>query len=574
MKAFALLLFAAALPAQVPQMPEVPVDVVVTDQSNAPVHGLAASDFHLFEDGKEQAIAGHQPGPKPIAFLFGPQSSESRKWIQQAAAKFAAANAGPVHPVVIVFTDACYNTSVTPVSSDPDQIQAMLQQWPEQQKCDHPGDFGGLAAAAYYAQVAESLAQVPGHKTAILFLPVATAAAPAESSRSRNRKEAAAETQHDPFDMKHEFRKADASVYPLAVQAGAAVPAWALDLAHATGGHPLTRDQDGPDLLDRIARERAEAYTLIFKPKISAEGSCHELKVAVDRPDVKVFGRNLYCNIPEVTAAAAPPKKTGVETATDASVSVPFFYDPDGMARVDMALDIPSPRLEPIERNGEVHAELQLLGLAYVPGGTVAAQFTRKCTFDFETREQFDAFLKRPLHCEHQFKLVFRFSKDSLGTAEAPLAIDLPRKDQLNLSAIALSRDVRPISPEAAEDEAELDQAPLIFRGNRISVSGADILPRTGIAEAYFEVYPPPSTGSTAPHLTMRLRLLDEATGTEAWNSGDFDLSSLAKAGDRIVAVAVRLPVAKLPAGNYRAELKVTDGTGAGATRTVSFRTE
>jgi VWFA-related protein len=612
--AIALLLLSAPLlaqknnaPAQIPEMPPVPVDVVVTDQSNVPIHGLTASDFHLFQDGKEQAIVSLQPlagtpgpEPKPIAFLFGPQSPENRKWIQQATSKFVAASAGPAHPVVIVFTDACYNTSVTPLSSDPDQVQGMLQAWPEQQPCDHPADFGGFAAAAYYAQVAESLAQVPGHKTAILFVPAGgTAAASAEqkpaeapdSGRTRNRKEPAAEPQHDPFDMKHEYRKADASVYPVQVQAGAAVPAWALDLADATGGHALTRDQDGPDLLDRLARERAEAYTLVFKPRISAEGSCHELKVAVNRTDVKIFGRNLYCNIPEVTATATPPKKNEVETLaasgaegnTDASVSIPFFYEPDGMARVDVALDIPSPRLEAIDRNGEVHAELDLLGMAYVPGGAVAAQFTHKCSFDFDTRHQFDEFLKRPLHCEHQFKvapgnyqfkLVFRSSKDRFGTAELPLAIDSPRPAQLSLSAIALSRDVHPISPEGAQDEAESDEAPLIFRGNRISISGSDLLLKTGAAEAYFEVYRPPVTGAAAGRLTLHLRLLDEGTNRERWNSGEIDLSTLGKPGDRVIPIALRLPVASLPAGKYRAELTVNDATGGGATRSISFRTE
>jgi len=590
-----------------PRLPPVQVDVVVTDPSNAPVHGLAASDFHLFDDGKEQSIAGLQPfdgapapEPKPIALLFGPQTAESRKWIEQAAAKFAAALAGPAHPFVIVFTDACFNTSVTPLSSDPDQVQHMLEQWPEPPPCDHPSDFAELAAAAYYAQVAESLGQVAGHKTAILFLPAVAAAAgetkPAEASvphRGRARKENTPEPAHDPFDMKHEFRKADASVYAVQLQSGAAIPAWASDLAAATGGGMLSRDGDNPDLFGRIARERAAAYTLVFNPRISAEGSCHELKVAVNRPGARVFGRNLYCNAPPVTATAnaATPKPDNIETLaasgaegnTEASLSVPFFYEPDGMARVNLALDIPSPTLEPVDRNGEVHTALDLLGIAYVPGGEIAARFTHKCSFDFDTREQFDAFLRHPLHCEYQFKvapgnyqfkLVFRFSKDHFGTVEAPLAIDPPRPSQLTLSAIALSRDVQPISPDAAQDAADMGEEPLIFRGNRISVSGADVLPRTGTAEAYFEVYLPPSSGNEAPHLTMHLRLLDEATNRERWNSGDFDLSPLAKPGDRVVAVAVRLPAAKLPAGKYRAELTVTDGAGAGVTRAASFRTE
>ena len=614
--AIALLLLCTPLPAQksnsgdqVPRLPPVAVDVVVTDQSNAPIHGLTASDFHLLDDGKEQAILGLAPfagmpgpEPKPIVLLFGPQSPESRKWIQPAASKFAADNAGPAHPVLIVFTDVCYNTRITPLSSDADQIQHMLEAWPDQSKCGHPADSGGYANAAYYSQVASSLDRVPGHKTVLLFVATAGTAAGAERKpaeapaqpRKRTGKAPAAEPQRDPFDMKHEFRKSDASVYPVQSQTGAALPEWALDLAAATGGHALTRDRDGPDVLDRLTKQRADPYTLVFKPRISAEGSCHEIKVAVNRPEAKIFGRNLYCNVPETAAtatAAAPPKQNEVETPaevvaggnTDASVSIPFFYDSDGMARVKLALDIPSPDLQPVHRNGEVHAELQMLGIAYASGDEVAARFTHKLNFDFATRREFEEFLRRPLHCEHQFKvapgnyrfkLVFRWSKDRFGTAEAPLVIEGPRPAQLTLSAIALSRDVQPVSPEEAQDAAEAGEPPLIFRGNRISVSGSDVLPRTGIAEAYFEVYRPAPTGPAAARLTLHLRLLDEATDGERWNSGEVDLSNLGKPVDRVVPVALRLPVASLPAGKYRAELTVTDGAGTGVTRTVSFRTE
>jgi VWFA-related protein len=53
----------------------VQVDVVVTDKGKA-VHGLERSKFHLFEDGREQPIAGfdeHQPAVVPAALAVPPQ---------------------------------------------------------------------------------------------------------------------------------------------------------------------------------------------------------------------------------------------------------------------------------------------------------------------------------------------------------------------------------------------------------------------------------------------------------------------------------------------------------------------
>jgi len=605
----------AAVPAaqaKIPASPPVLVDAVVTGQAGVPIHGLTAADFQVLEDGKQQAVTGFQTHTGPaapgisqqqrIVLLFGPQSPEGQQWIQPAAAKFVAENAGPNRLMQVVFTDICYNTSSTPFIDDAGGLQKVLDTWPDLLHCEHPADAGEYPQPAYYAQVAQSLAQVPGHKVVALFVATAGPSADADANkppeaapptrRGRARNERSAEPHQDPFDMEREFRKADASVYPVQARAGGALPAWALSLATATGGHGLTRANDGPGALDSLTREQNESYTLVFSPRVSGEGSCHEIRVTVNRPDVKVLGRNLYCNVVEATTATVvKPRETELDSLaasddtgnTAASASVPFFYEANGVARVNLALEIPSPALELTDRNGKLHAEMDVLGVAYVPSGNVTARFTHKMKFDFDTRQQFDDFLRRPLHFEHQFEIapgnyhlrvVFRSAKDRFGAVEAPLAIDSFNAGQLTLSGIALSRDVQAISPEAAQDEAEAGILPLVFRGNRINVSGSDILSRTGTAEAYFEIYEPLTAGAGAVQLTMRVRLLDAHSKEERWNSGDVDLSALATAGGRAIPVAIKLPVASLPAGSYYGELTVKDSAGGKAVRSVNFRTE
>ncbi|MGD0048066.1 MAG: VWA domain-containing protein [Bryobacteraceae bacterium] len=265
-----------------------------------------------------------------------------------------------------------------------------------------------------------------------------------------------------------------------------------------------------------------------------------------------------------------------------ASASAPFFYDTGGASRVDLAIEIPSPVLTPTEVSGKLHAEMDVLGLAYKSEGEVAARFSETVKFDFDNRQQFDAFLSRPLRYQHQFeiapgnyrfRLIFRTAKDRFGVVETRLAIDRFDASRLSLSSIALSRDVQPISPEAAQEETEAGRNPLIFRGNRITVSGSDLFSKTGIAEAYFEIYEPPAAGAQPVQLSMRLRLLD-AQSEPKWDSGDVDLSALAKSGDRVIPVALRLPVATLAPGAYRAELTVKDSAGSQATRSVQFRAE
>jgi hypothetical protein len=233
--------------------------------------------------------------------------------------------------------------------------------------------------------------------------------------------------------------------------------------------------------------------------------------------------------------------------------------------------------------NGKTHAEMDVLGMAYIPGGDVVARFTHKLKFDFDSRQQFDDFLRHPLHYERQFevvpgnyqcKVIFRSGKDRFGVVEAPLAVDPFNAGQLSVSAIALSRHMQPITPEAAQEDAEAGKYPLIFRGNRFAVSGSDVLSKTGTAEAYFEIYEPLANAAGTIQLTMRLRLLDAQTNEQAWNSGDVDLSALAKSANHVIPVALKLPVATLASGTYHAELTVKDSAGGQATRSIQFRTE
>jgi hypothetical protein len=226
---------------------------------------------------------------------------------------------------------------------------------------------------------------------------------------------------------------------------------------------------------------------------------------------------------------------------------------------------------------------MDVLGLAYNLGGAVAARFGDTVRFDFDSRQKFDDFVQRPLRYEHQFevapgnyrfKLIFRTAKDRFGVIEAPLAVDPVEPGQLGLSAIALSRDVQPISQDAVDEEIEEGRTPLMFRGNRITVAGSDLLPKSGVAEAYFEIYEPPAKGTGTVQLTMHLRLLDAQSNQPKWDSGDVDLSALVKSGNGTIPVALKLPVASLSPGTYRAELVVKDSAGGQAARSAQFRTE
>ena len=591
-----------------PEAGPVGVEMVVTGLNHQPVSGLTIADFHLFEDGREQPITGFRSHSGPaiagispqqyVALLIGPQSEDQQKWIQQAASKFITDNAGPNRLIAIIYTDACYETISTPFTSESGKLQQALSAWPDLLHCESIAARNNNLRALYYAQIARGLGQVPGHKAAVLFAANAGPTAdeigepPATLStrHGRARSEEKVEAHADPFDMELEFRKSDVSVYPVISQAGP-LPAWELSLAEATGGRELSAADNAPAVFEQLASELDGSYTVTYLPKISGEGTCHPLKVECGRPGMAVRGRNLYCNVRQPSPAAVRPKESELENLaasseggnTAASVSVPYFYEANGVARVSVTLEVPSPVLDPIELNGRVHAEMEVLGLAYVPGGALAARFTQRVKYDFDNRRQLDEFLRRPLRYQrdfevlpgnYEFKIAFRTGKDRLGAVEVPLAIDPFRAGQLCLSAIALSRDIQPVSEDLIQDARDQGKNLLVFRGRQFTVSGSDVLPKAGPAEAYFEVYDPLAGGGAALQLSLRMDVFDAQNKQPRWSSGEIDLSSLAKAGNRSIPVAIKLPVSTLPPGSYQAEFAVKDSAGGRATRATQFRVE
>jgi hypothetical protein len=619
------------------------VDAVVTARKDEPVANLTAKDFHVFEDGKEQPITAFQTHTgtptggigriQHFVLLFDGRSTDDPRWIEEAAAKFVADNAGPDRLIAVAYYDGGCMAMATQFTADVAQLQKALSDWPNTRRCPLAPDPLGEQRGLNYSQLARNLAQVPGHKVVALFFARTSrqasaadqgAGAPAgmggptgmagtggsgglagmgsgtgigPGARQPSQDPGLAQTENagasvlaDPKGMQLEFRKADTSVYAVEGQSGARAPGWALTLAEKTGGRELSRGNDVVAAFALLAHEQDQAYTLGYVPADSPEGSCHALKITVDQPKVKVRGRDLYCNFPEVLLAAAKPAEVALESLatapiaanTPASLALPYFYEGNA-ARIHLALEIPSPALEPTAMLGKLQASMDVVGLVYNADGSVAARFTDTAKFPFDNRQQFDDFVRQPLRYSHQlrvapgnykFKLVFRCAKDRIGVVEVPLVVDLFDPAQLAMSSIALSRDVQPISLAAAQAEFDAGKRPLIFHGKRFAVAGNAVFSKAGIGEAYFEVYEPPAKGTDPLKLTMRLRLFDAPTNQQNADSGDVDLTALFKPGDRAVPVGLKLPVAILAAGAYRAEITVKDSAGGEVSRSVQFRVE
>ena len=365
-------------------------------------------------------------------------------------------------------------------------------------------------------------------------------------------------------------------------------------LAQGTGGFVITNTNDLLGGLEKIAKEQNEYYVLGYTPTDSPEGSCHTLKVKVERGGTNVRSRSGYCNVKPVDLLAGNPAEKDLENRVagtqpgnvTASMQLAFFYTSPNTARVDMAMNADAESVKFDKVKGKFHGAMNILGIVYRPDGTVAARFSDTVKLDLENKKEVKAFQEEPLFYENQFevapgqytlKVAFSSGGESFGKVEKPLVIDPYDGKQFTLSAVALSNDISRVSDQESGLDAELleGKKPLVVQGMQITPSGANRFKKTDRGALYAEVYEPGLLGPNPPEVGVQLRVLDRKTGEQKQDTGLMRVSAAVHSENPVIPVGLKLPIDGLVAGAYRAELKAVDSAGhTSAIRTADFDLE
>ncbi len=352
-------------------------------------------------------------------------------------------------------------------------------------------------------------------------------------------------------------------------------------LASGTGGFVIANTNDLLGGLQRIGTEQNQYYVLGYTPTESKEGSCHEIKVKVDRGGTNVRARSGYCNAKplDLLAGSAVEKNLELRAAAtaagnvNASMEVPFFYSSPNTARVQVAMDIAPTGLQCQKEKGKLHGEINVLGIASESDGTVAARFSDTMKFDFDNKKQLEEFEQQPLHYETQFdvasgkydlKVVFSSGGASFGKVQTPLTIDPYDSKNFALSGVALSNKIHRVTDLDVGLDAELleDQKPLVSKGIQLVPSGSNIFKKTEPAAVYVEVYEPLLLQPNTPKVGLQMRLVDKKSGEQKLDTGFINVLAYSQSGNPVIPVALKIPVETLAAGVYRAELKAVDEAG------------
>ena len=364
-------------------------------------------------------------------------------------------------------------------------------------------------------------------------------------------------------------------------------------LAQGTGGFVIHETNDLIGAMEKIGKEQDEYYILGYTPPDSEEGSCHALRVKVERAGTEVRARTGYCNSRPQDLLAGNSTEKDLETRAaaaqagnvSASMQLPYFYTGPNVARVNVAMEIATGNVKFEKEKGKYHATINVLGLAYLPDGSVGARFSDAVKLDFDDKKQMEAFKEEPLHYENQFdvasgkynlKVVFASSGESFGKVEMPLAIEPYDAKKFSMSSVALSKEVRKASELGTGLDALLleDRVPLIADGMQLVPSGSNRFKKTDLAAFYLELYEPLLVTGARPIVAFELRVLDGKTGEQKEDTGLMQVGLPAQAGSPTVPVAAKIPTASLSPGAYKVEIKALDNAGQEFKRTADIQIE
>jgi hypothetical protein len=365
-------------------------------------------------------------------------------------------------------------------------------------------------------------------------------------------------------------------------------------LASGTGGFPILNTNDLLSGLQKIAREQDEYYLLGYAPQDSPEGSCHTLKVKVERGGTEVRSRSGYCNVRPADVLAGKPIEKDLESRASntsaasnmgGTLEAAFFYTASNEARVNVAMEIPSASLNFDKVKGKYHADVNILGIAYKPDNSVGARFSDEVTLDLE-KDEWKKFTQSPMHYENQFTLapgqykltvVLSGGGQNFGKYETPLVVDPYDGKTFTLSGIALSNDFAKLADLGGALDADLlaDRTPLVFKDVEIIPSGSDRFKKTDKVALFAQIYDPHLQDQNPKQVKVAFRIVDPATNKIVWSSGGFDATGFIQKGNPVITVALKVPVNTVPPGTYRVEVQAAEiGGDVTKLRAATFTAE
>ena len=337
-------------------------------------------------------------------------------------------------------------------------------------------------------------------------------------------------------------------------------------------------------------------YRISYVPSAESLGKCHVVSVTVEKPHALVFAPKQYCytNRPAGDPLKGNPLGMQLERQleTDAPANIPLsaqvsvIYENIETARIDIRLAFPWQRLAHHWVNGDLKANVGLLGVFETHHGEVVARFTDSAfsgglwgahqgfrSSQFSSDSLLELFARNFLPSRYETQLELPAGQYNLhlvlsdgekfGRVSIPFNIDANDGKQLALSSVILFKRFRPAAAAAQEAAAvnlAPDYVPLVSQEMQITPT-ADTTFHDEPVRAYFEVYDPMLAQESKTTVTARMKLVNVQTGS-VQEFPAFDAAQFRRPRSTIFAIVQALNVKPLPPGNYRLDVQAIDSAG------------
>lgn len=359
-------------------------------------------------------------------------------------------------------------------------------------------------------------------------------------------------------------------------------------------------------------------YAVSYVPPPSAIGSCHTIRVDVNRKDVVVIARHEYCNTPH--PAYDPLAGTGLEESmqkaarSDRTGKIPLslqaniFYA-GRMPRVDITAEFPPSAIRFRAVPNGSRFQLALLTLAYRKDGTLAARSSdidgNGGELDMKSyggTQRFYSAMRAMIPDRHETQInlppgnydvrVVLADGTNFGRADVPVQVDEYDSGKFVISSVAVCKGFNDPKvdrrlPSGMERQAWFPEArlrhrfppdfvPLISRGMEFVPAGdVDFRATDSLVFIYYEVYEPLLADAPGTKVWVRVRIVNTTTGKLESDTGPRDATDWVEAGNPVIHVSQQIALKEAKPGSHLIQVQATDSDGRGTPwRTAAFTLE
>jgi len=338
-------------------------------------------------------------------------------------------------------------------------------------------------------------------------------------------------------------------------------------------------------------------YVLTYALPVSPEGSCHQIKIKVNRRNAFVFARSEYCNAKHSASDPLNGTMLGKQMESDlASVkdnkvdikllAIAFYADTQA-TRVHIALDWPSKSLKRYSTMNGV------LGMVFKKDGSLVTRFSDLAEYpsEEENRALNGVYVGNPnpatIATRYETQLILPPGEYDLrvvlsdgtrfGRAEIPLTVDSYDENELAISKVALCKQIQDADAYSAKLRgawtAKLlgSYVPLVSRDIEFKPTASTRFKKRETLYTFFQIYEP------LPEATVQIqmRIVDLKTSEVKSDPESISATSYMKPGSSVIPIGRGMDISKFPNGSYRLDVQATDSTGKSTPwRSANFTVE